>query len=66
MVVGVKMGGKDVIYMRQLRESNLEQNEVQKTLKQLADDRFSEDANATGSFTSHPAAPKIKVHVLQS
>lgn len=60
VVVGVKMGGKDVIYMRQLRESNVEQTEVQKKLKQLADERFSEDAN--GSFTSNPSAAKIKVH----
>ncbi|XP_022994356.1 MACPF domain-containing protein NSL1 [Cucurbita maxima] len=58
VVVGVKMGGKDVIFMRQLRESNIEQTEVQKKLKQLADERFSEDAN--GGFMSNSAAAKIK------
>ncbi|XP_038894492.1 MACPF domain-containing protein NSL1 [Benincasa hispida] len=58
VVVGVKMGGKDVIFMRQLRESNVEQTDVQKKLKKLADEKFSEDAN--GGFTSNPAAAKIK------
>lgn len=58
VVVGVKMGGKDVIFMRQLRESNVEQTDVQKKLKKLADEKFTEDAN--GGFTSNPAAAKIK------
>ncbi|KAL0535033.1 hypothetical protein IC582_029345 [Cucumis melo] len=58
VVVGVKMGGKDVIFMRQLRESNVEQTDVQKKLKKLADDKFSEDAN--GGFTSNSVAAKIK------
>ncbi|XP_022955164.1 MACPF domain-containing protein NSL1 isoform X2 [Cucurbita moschata] len=58
VVVGVKMGGKDVIFMRQLRESNIEQAEVQKKLKQLADERFSEDVN--GGFMSNSTAAKIK------
>lgn len=59
VVVGVKMGGKDVIFMRQLRESKVEQTDVQKKLKKLADDKFSEDAN--GGFTSNSVAAKIKV-----
>ncbi|KAF5764952.1 putative membrane attack complex component/perforin (MACPF) domain-containing protein [Helianthus annuus] len=41
IVVGVKMGGKDVIYLKQLQSSNLEPTEVQNLLKQLADDEFS-------------------------
>ncbi|KAK4259766.1 hypothetical protein QN277_006064 [Acacia crassicarpa] len=44
IVVGVKMGGKDVVHMKQLRSSDLQPAEVQKLLKQLADERFSEDA----------------------
>lgn len=47
IVVGVKMGGKDVIYLKQLQNSNLEPTEVQKLLKQLADERFSEDVNGS-------------------
>lgn len=45
VVVGVKMGGKDVIHVKQLRNSNLQPPEVLKFLKLLADGRFSEDAN---------------------
>lgn len=45
MVVGVKMGGKDVIHVKQLRNSNLQPPEMLKFLKLLADGRFSEDAN---------------------
>ncbi|CAA0817872.1 MACPF domain-containing protein NSL1 [Striga hermonthica] len=45
VIVGVKMGGKDVIHIKQLRTSNLLPAEVQKLLKQLADERFSEDDN---------------------
>lgn len=52
IVVGVKMGGKDVIHIKQLQSSNLQPTEVQKLLKQLADERFSEDVN--GNFISNP------------
>ncbi|KAL3820437.1 hypothetical protein ACJIZ3_006342 [Penstemon smallii] len=45
VIVGVKMGGKDVIHIKQLRNSNLQPTEVQKLLKQLADEAFSEDGN---------------------
>lgn len=49
IVVGVKMGGKDVIHVKQLQSSSLQPTEVQKLLKELADKRFSED----GSFASN-------------
>ncbi|KAJ0589729.1 putative membrane attack complex component/perforin (MACPF) domain-containing protein [Helianthus annuus] len=42
VVVGVKMGGKDVIYLKQLQSSDLEPTQVQNLLKQLADDCISE------------------------
>ncbi|CAN6553104.1 unnamed protein product [Malus baccata var. baccata] len=51
IVVGVKMGGKDIVHMKQLQNSNLHPTEVQKLLKQLADEMFSEDA--TGSESDH-------------
>lgn len=38
------MGGKDVIHLKQLQKSNLQPTEVQKILKHVADQRFSEDA----------------------
>ncbi|XP_076919900.1 MACPF domain-containing protein NSL1-like [Bidens hawaiensis] len=52
IVVGVKMGGKDVIYLKQLQSSNLEPTEVQNMLKRLADDEFSKcdsEASVSGS-----------------
>ncbi|KAF5728695.1 hypothetical protein HS088_TW21G00845 [Tripterygium wilfordii] len=45
ILVGVKMGGKEVMHVKQLRNSNLPPTEVQKMLKQLADEKFSGDAN---------------------
>ncbi|RWW01499.1 hypothetical protein GW17_00035460 [Ensete ventricosum] len=42
IITGVKMGGKDVIYIKQQHSSNLQPIEVQKRLKELADKRFQE------------------------
>ena len=44
IVVGVKMGGKDVIYMKQQHSSTLQPADIQKKLKDMADKRFL-DAN---------------------
>ncbi|XP_052192097.1 MACPF domain-containing protein At4g24290 [Diospyros lotus] len=44
IIVGVKMGGKDVIYMKQQHSSALQPADVQKRLKKMADKRFL-DAN---------------------
>ncbi|KAI3755170.1 hypothetical protein L1987_54965 [Smallanthus sonchifolius] len=40
IIVGVKMGGKDVIYMKQKHSSSLQPADVQKKLKAMADKRF--------------------------
>ncbi|OWM79327.1 hypothetical protein CDL15_Pgr003500 [Punica granatum] len=40
IIVGIKMGGKDVIYMKQQHSSTLQPAEVQKRLKEMADKRF--------------------------
>ncbi|GLT85764.1 hypothetical protein SLE2022_039420 [Rubroshorea leprosula] len=40
IIVGVKMGGKDVIYVKQRHSSNLQPADVQKILKEMADKRF--------------------------
>ncbi|KAI4318543.1 hypothetical protein MLD38_032233 [Melastoma candidum] len=40
IVTGVKMGGKDVIYVKQLHSSSLQPANVQKRLKEMADKRF--------------------------
>lgn len=44
IIVGVKMGGKDVIYMKQQHSSSLRPADVQRRLKVMADKRFL-DAN---------------------
>ncbi|KAL3620816.1 hypothetical protein CASFOL_035728 [Castilleja foliolosa] len=44
VIVGVKMGGKDVIYVKQQHSSSLQSADVQKKLKVMADKRFM-DAN---------------------
>ncbi|KAI4343506.1 hypothetical protein L6164_010845 [Bauhinia variegata] len=40
VVVGVSMGGKDVLYMRQDHPSNLQPTDLQKLLKDIADKRI--------------------------
>ncbi|CAH2078087.1 unnamed protein product [Thlaspi arvense] len=42
IIVGVKMGGKDVIYAKQQHSSKLQPDELQKRLKEVADKRFVE------------------------
>ncbi|XP_028770150.1 MACPF domain-containing protein At4g24290 [Neltuma alba] len=44
VVVGVSMGGKDVLYLRQSYSSNLQPPELQKLLKDKADMRFMDSA----------------------
>ncbi|XP_059658895.1 MACPF domain-containing protein NSL1 [Cornus florida] len=60
VVVGVKMGGKDVIYIKQLQNSNLQPTEVQKLLKQQADEKFSEDLNESFAPNSDKSSGKLK------
>ncbi|KAL6546579.1 kinetochore-associated protein nsl1 [Orobanche minor] len=61
VIVGVKMGGKDVIHIKQLRNSNLQPTEVQKLLKQLADERLCEDENRNLAANSDFSAETPKV-----
>lgn len=42
VIVGVKMGGKDSVYVKQQHSSPLQPDEVQKRLKDVADKRFSD------------------------
>lgn len=57
------MGGKDVIHIKQLHNSNLEPTEVQKLLKQLADERFSNDVNGSLISNTNTSTGKLKVTV---
>ena len=56
------MGGKDVIHIKQLQNSNLQPTEVQKLLKQLADERFSKDIDGSFTLDSNKLSGKLKVH----
>ncbi|KAJ9136132.1 hypothetical protein P3X46_033240 [Hevea brasiliensis] len=78
IVVGVDMGGKDVIHIKQLQKSNVEPPEVQKLLTQLADERFSEEENAairsrkskqdghSVSWDLHGFATSVRLPVINS
>ncbi|XP_030543591.1 MACPF domain-containing protein NSL1 [Rhodamnia argentea] len=59
IVIGVKMGGKDVVHLKQLQNSHLEPTDIQNYLKQLADQRFSEDT--TGTLLPDPAQLSAKL-----
>lgn len=59
VIVGVKMGGKDVIYIRQQHSSNLQPAEIQKRLKDMADKRFL-DTNGQFGVNSEEAYGKDK------
>ncbi|KAJ4768736.1 MACPF domain-containing protein NSL1 [Rhynchospora pubera] len=50
IIVGVKIGGKDVVYLKQLQNSSLSPSEMQNLLKKLADEKFSEYSG--GNFTA--------------
>ncbi|KAK3023040.1 hypothetical protein RJ639_044830 [Escallonia herrerae] len=60
IVVGVKMGGKDVIHLKQLQNSNYQLAEVQKLLKQFADGQLSEDVNGNVLPGSDKSSGKLK------
>ncbi|EXB62439.1 hypothetical protein L484_002338 [Morus notabilis] len=55
VIVGVKMGGKDTIYVKQHHSSPLQPADLQKKLKEMADkmfaDRSSEKSNTRNKFT---------------
>lgn len=60
IIIGVKMGGKDVIHLKQLQNSTLDPSEVQKLLKELADVKFVEDVNGNISLSSSEFSKKLK------
>ncbi|GAB4826988.1 kinetochore-associated protein nsl1 [Ancistrocladus abbreviatus] len=60
IIIGVKMGGKDVIHIKQLYGSNMSSTELQQLLKKMADERFSEDLDESFKFNSKAAREKWK------
>lgn len=55
------MGGKDVIHIKQLQNSTFQPMELQKLVKQLADEKFSEDVNGCQMRNSVKSSEKPKV-----
>ncbi|KAH0784630.1 hypothetical protein KY290_004228 [Solanum tuberosum] len=64
VIVGIKMGGKDVIYMKQQHSSSLLPADVQKRLKTMADKRFS-GANEQGGIESQQAHQNEKFEIRE-
>ncbi|KAI7753240.1 hypothetical protein M8C21_010108 [Ambrosia artemisiifolia] len=64
IIVGVKMGGKDVIYMKQKHASSLQPADVQKKLKEMADKRFL-DSDEQYVIDSEHVSPKDKYDVRE-
>ncbi|TKY59231.1 MACPF domain-containing protein NSL1 [Spatholobus suberectus] len=60
IIVGVQMGGKDVVHIKQSKNSDLQQTELQKLLKQLADERFSEYSNQSSNVNPADKSRKVK------
>ncbi|ESW31348.1 hypothetical protein PHAVU_002G231000 [Phaseolus vulgaris] len=60
IIVGVQMGGKDVVHIKQTKDSDLTSTEVQKLLKQLADERFSEVSNQSSNVNPADRSRKLK------
>lgn len=43
VIVGLKMGGKDVIYVKQAHSSNIQSADLQRRLKEIADKHFRDE-----------------------
>ncbi|OIW13601.1 hypothetical protein TanjilG_07943 [Lupinus angustifolius] len=63
IIVGMKMGGKDVIYLKQQHSSTLQPADVQKKLKEIADRRFL-DANGQYSVASDQVFPNDMEYLI--
>ncbi|GMH26950.1 hypothetical protein Nepgr_028793 [Nepenthes gracilis] len=60
IIVGLKMGGKDVVHIKQLQSSNLHPTELQQLLKKQADERFSEELYESSISDSKATSGKLK------
>lgn len=56
------MGGKDVIHIKQQQNSLLQPTEVQKVLRKLADEKFTEDVNGSSMMKTNESAAKLRVY----
>lgn len=55
------MGGKDVVYLKQQKDSLLQECEVQSLLKKLVDERFSETTKGDNILVHDESSRKMKV-----
>lgn len=55
------MGGKDVIHIKQQQNSLLQPTDVQKVLRKLADEKFTEDVNGSSMMKTNESAAKLRV-----
>lgn len=65
IITGVKMGGKDVIYVKQQHSSSLQPADVQKRLKSIADKRFL-DTNGQPGIDSEQSYHNDKFEIRES
>lgn len=67
IIVGVKMGGKDVVYMKQMHSSGLQPIELQQKLKELANKMLLEETQHKTNYDKLNKSEKIfKEHGLAS
>ncbi|KAE8690764.1 MACPF domain-containing protein [Hibiscus syriacus] len=64
IIVGVKLGGKDVIYIKQQHSSTLQPADIQKRLKDVANKRFL-DASEHSSMVSEQVFPSDKFEIRE-
>ncbi|XP_025690135.1 MACPF domain-containing protein NSL1 isoform X2 [Arachis hypogaea] len=60
IVVGIKMGGMDVVHIKQLKTSDVGPNEMETLLQQLANERFSEDLNRSSNGKTVKISGKLQ------
>ncbi|KAG6528895.1 hypothetical protein ZIOFF_011087 [Zingiber officinale] len=61
IIVGLAMGGKDVVYLKQQKHSLLQESEVQNLLKKLVDGRFSETTKGDNTLANDESSRQMKV-----
>ncbi|RYR18563.1 hypothetical protein Ahy_B03g063193 isoform B [Arachis hypogaea] len=60
IVVGIKMGGMDVVHIKQLKTSDAGPNEMETLLQQLANERFLEDLNRSSNGKTVKISGKLQ------
>ncbi|KAI4296786.1 hypothetical protein L6164_036711 [Bauhinia variegata] len=60
IVVGAKIGGKDVVHLKQSEKSDLQPAEVQRLLEKLAEERFSEESSECSNVNPAEITGKLK------